>query len=99
METLERLLPLFASRNRGLEGGPSATAMGIRLLPKLPIRPLGGVDLFQGKVAPIDLQPVTQLLSDCAQPDRRAVDVRSTVIEVDVERNLVVHKLSHPSSS
>ena len=90
VEAEEGDFPLVAGGDGGVEGGSAAAAVGVGLLPELPVGAFDGVDLFEREVAPGDLEPVPDFVLDLAQPDRRAVDVGSTVVEVDVDGDLVV---------
>ena len=92
----EGVLTLLARGDRGLEGGATAAAVSFGLLPKFPLGTFDGVDLFEREVPPGGLEAVADLVLNLAQPDRRAVDVGSTVVEVNVEHEQVVHRERGP---
>jgi hypothetical protein len=93
VESTEGILALELGGYRRLEGGPTARAVRVGLLPELPLRTLRRIDLLQREVAPIDVERLAGLLFDPLQPDRRSVDERSAVVEVDVHRRVGVHGL------
>ena len=60
MELAKRVLALVSGRDRGLEGGASAAAKAVRLIPELPIWTLNRIDLFEGKVPPVYAEAIAQ---------------------------------------
>lgn len=85
MEALELCVALIPRRDRRLEGDAPATAVAVWLLPELPVRSFGRIDLLEWEIAPADLKPIPQLVTYALQPDRCTPDERSAVVEKDVE--------------
>ena len=66
--------------------------MTVRLLPQLPRWTLGGIDLVEWEIAPVDIKLVAEFLADMLQPDRCTVDVGSTVVEEEIEADAIGHR-------
>ena len=85
MEGLEPFPSLLSGSFGGAEGVSPTAGVVLRLLPQLPRRTLLGVDLLQTEVPPVGVKPWPKFFFHPLQPDRRIVDIRSEVIEVDIE--------------
>jgi hypothetical protein len=90
-EPLECVRTLAAGRFRGAQGPEPARLEVIRLLPNLPIFAVLLVDLLQREVTPSDLEALTVLLLDVSQPNCCLIDIRSKVVEEDLETDRVSH--------
>ncbi len=94
-EALESVGTLAAGGFRGAQGPEPARLEVVRLLPNLPIFAVFLIDLLQREVTPSDLEALTVLLLDVSQPNCCLIDIRSKVVEEDLETDWVGHHNLH----
>ncbi len=94
-EALESVRTLAAGGFRSAQSPEPARLEVVRLLPNLPIFAVLLVDLLQREVTPSDLETLTVLLLDISQPNCCLIDIRSKIIEEDLETDRVSHHNLH----
>ena len=94
-EPLKSVRTLAAGRFRGAQGPEPTRLEVVRLLPNLPIFAVLLIDLLQREVTPSDLEALAVLLLDISQPNCCLIDIRSKVIEEDLETDRVSHHNLH----
>ena len=91
MELLERFSSLPFGSDGTMKSSAAATRILRILLPEFPLGTLGGIDLFEREIAPIDLQIITHDRFDISQPHGASINIGAGVIIVNIDCDGCIH--------